>query len=248
MYQATSKRKLLTPMVFPLFLVVCGVTYIIHTVQNFRFIYDFESLAFFAMGMYLILLRKNLLYFVILFVVATVNRETTLLLLPLYMIDRSVEAGKLRWRLFWQRETMWLVLPLAAIWVCWQIFVRAHFAANASELYPRLDWNLKSLIYPQSWPQLFSACGYLLLLIIVMRRRIANSQLRAWLWVLPIWIAFMFVFGILIETRVFGELIPFVVCSTCLVMEETIVARHRQSDDLMTISDRMAIRHFNNAA
>jgi hypothetical protein len=168
------------------------------------------------MGMYLILLRKNLLYFVILFVVATVNRETTLLLLPLYMIDRSVEAGKLRWRLFWQRETMWLVLPLAAIWVCWQIFVRAHFAANASELYPRLDWNLKSLIYPQSWPQLFSA--------------------------------FMFVFGILIETRVFGELIPFVVCSTCLVMEETIVARHRQSDDLMTISDRMAIRHFNNAA
>lgn len=90
--------------------------------------------------------------------------------------------------------------------------------------------------------------GYLLLVIIVMRRRIANSQLQAWLWILPMWIMFMFVFGILIETRVFGELIPFVVCSKCLVIEETIVARQRQSDSLMMISDRKALREFNNAA
>jgi hypothetical protein len=41
----------------------------------------------------------------------------------------------------------------------------------------------------------------------------------------PIWVVFMFSYGILIETRVFGELIPLVVCSTTLICEEMLVAR-----------------------
>jgi hypothetical protein len=35
----------------------------------------------------------------------------------------------------------------------------------------------------------------------------------------------MFVFGILIETRVFGELIPFVVCTSTLILEQQLLAR-----------------------
>jgi hypothetical protein len=58
-----------------------------------------------------------------------------------------------------------------------------------------------------------------------MRRRIPDPQLRAWLWLLPVWLAFMFVFGILIETRVFGELIPLVVCATTLILEQLLLAR-----------------------
>ncbi len=52
-----------------------------------------------------------------------------------------------------------------------------------------------------------------------------DARLRAWLWLLPVWCVFMFVYGILIETRVFGELIPFVVCATALIVEEMLVAR-----------------------
>jgi hypothetical protein len=58
-----------------------------------------------------------------------------------------------------------------------------------------------------------------------MRRRILDPQLRAWLWLLPVWSGFMFVFGILIETRVFGELIPFVVCTTTLILEQLLLVR-----------------------
>jgi hypothetical protein len=224
-YQASSPRRLLTPMVYPLMLVACAATYVMHTVQNFRFIYDLPSLAFFAAAMYLIYFRKHWGYFAALFVVATINRETTLLLLPLYMIDSAVVSGQLRWHRMFRARTLLLALPLAAFWGAWQIFVRHHFAQNASEFYPRLIWNLKSLLAPVAWPQMLSASAYLLLFVVVMRRRIGDAQLRAWFWIIPVWFVFMFVYGILIETRVFGELIPFIVCASALIMEQVLVAR-----------------------
>lgn len=224
-YQASSDRRLLTPVVYPLLLVVCGATYVMHTVQNFRFIYDLPSLAFFATAMYLMYFRWHWIYFAGLFALATLNRETTLLLLPLYMLSEAVEEGRLRWPLLLRGRTLRVVLPLAVGWAAWQLFVRHVFAHNTSEFYPRIDWNVKSLLVPQAWPQMLSACGYLLLFVVVTRRRIADPQLRAWLWLVPVWLGFMFVYGILIETRVFGELIPFVVCATALIAEEMLLAR-----------------------
>jgi hypothetical protein len=50
-YQASSRHRLLTPFIYPLLLLVSAATYVMHTVQNFRFIYDLPSLAFFAIGM-----------------------------------------------------------------------------------------------------------------------------------------------------------------------------------------------------
>jgi hypothetical protein len=224
-YQASSGHRLLTPFVYPLLLVVCGATYIMHTVQNFRFIYDLPSLAFFALGMYLIYFKKHWMCFAAFFLFATINRETTLLLLPLYMLDRESDKGSLRWSSLLRSNSLVVVLPLAVLWAGWQLFVRHVFAANMSEFYPRVDWNLKSIVVPQAWPQLLSACAYLPIFIVLMRRRIVDRQLRIWLWILPCWIAFMFVFGILIETRVYGELIPYVVCVTILIIEETLISR-----------------------
>jgi hypothetical protein len=224
-YQASSRRRLLTPMVYPLLLVVCGATYVMHTVQNFRFLYDLPSLAFFAGAMYLMYFRRHWIYFAGLFLFATINRETTLLLIPLYMLNEAVEEERLQWPLALRARTLRVVIPLMLVWGAWQIFVRHVFAQNVSEFYPRINWNVKSLVVPQAWPQLLSACGYLLLFVVVMRRRIIDPRLRAWLWLLPLWFVFMFVYGILIETRVFGELIPFVVCATALIVEELLLAR-----------------------
>lgn len=234
-YQASSRRHLLTPMIYPLLLVVCGATYIMHTVQNFRFIYDLPSLAFFSAAMYLLYFRRHWALFVALFLVATVNRETTLLLLPLYMINEAASSHDLRWRRAFRPETLAIVLPLAAVWIIWQIVIRHLLAGNPSEFYPRFNWNVKSLIVPQAWPQLLSACAYLMVFVVVMRRRIADSRLRSWLLLLPIWFVFMFSFGILIETRVFGELIPFVVCSTTLIVEEILVLRMARPNLLLSL-------------
>ncbi len=225
-YQASSRRQLLTPLIYPLVLAVWAATYVLHTVQNFRFIYDLPSLAFFTTALYLIYFRRHWGWFAALFVVATINRETTLLLLPLYAIDQSLAAGgRVRWRQMLAPRTVAVVLPLLAFWIGWEIFVRHLFAGNRSEFYPRLNWNVKSLLAPQAWPQLVSACGYLLPFVVLLRARIPDARLRAWLWMIPLWLVFMFSYGILIETRVFGELIPLVVCCSALIGEELLVAR-----------------------
>jgi len=198
---------------------------VIHTVQNFRFIYDLPSLAFFSVAMYLIYQRKHWGLFVLLFVAATTKRETTLLLLPLYMIDAAVSDGRLQWRKLFQWRSMAVVVPLGIYWAGWQFAIRWWYFPNRSESYPRLDWNVKSLLVPQAWPQLLSACGYLLLFVLLMYRRIPDARLRAWIAIVPLWFAFMFSCGILVETRVFGELIPVTVCSTALILEELLMAR-----------------------
>jgi hypothetical protein len=226
-YAACSSRQLLTAMIYPLLLVVCGATYMMHTVQNFRFLYDLPSLAFFATAMYLMYFRRHWAWFAALFCVATLNRETTLLLLPLYVLNGAVEQGRFAWRRVVNAPTLAVVVPLAAFWIGWQIVVRHTFAQNPSEFYPRLDWNLKSLAAPLAWPQLLSAGGYLLLFVLAMRRRIVDPRLRAWLWIVPVWLVFMFVYGILIETRVFGELIPLIVCASAVIVEEILLDRMR---------------------
>jgi hypothetical protein len=141
------------------------------------------------------------------------------------LLNEAVEGGRLRWSRMLQGQSLGVVVPLALFWGGWQIFLRHVFAGNASEFYPRIDWNVKSLLFPQAWPQLMSACGYLLVFVVVMRRRIRDPRLEAWLWLLPIWFGFMFVYGILIETRVFGELIPLIVCATVLIVEEGLLAQ-----------------------
>ena len=224
-YEASSQKRLLTVAIYPLMLMACAATFVMHTVQNFRFIYDLPSLAFFSAAMYLIYFRKHQAWFVALFLLATLNRETTLLLLPLYMIDGAMVRGKLRWADTLKPRTLMLVIPLLGFWIGWQLFIRHHFAHNASEFYPRFSWNVKSLLVPQAWPQMLSACGYLLLFVVAMRSRIPDPRLRAWLWLVPCWVAFMFSFGILIETRVFGELIPYVVCTSTLIAEQMLLAK-----------------------
>jgi hypothetical protein len=222
-YEASSVRRTLIAAVYPLLLVVCGATYVMHTVQNFRFIYDLPSLAFFAAAFYVLYFKRHWFFFVVLFIVATINRETTVLLLPLYLINASTKSGRIQIREMLRFRLMVVVVPLGILWIAWQIFVRHLFAGNVSEFYPRLGWNIKSLLAPHAWPQLLSACAYLLPFIVIMRHRICDSRIRAWLWIIPLWIGFMFSFGILIETRVYGELIPLVVCSTMLILEDGLI-------------------------
>lgn len=243
-YQASSGRGLLTPFVYPLFIGVCATTYLMHTVQNFRFIYDLPSLLFFSAALYLLYFRKHWGWFAALFLVATVNRETTLLLLPLFAINEGYEDGDLNWKSALRPQVLALIVPLAAAWIGWELLVRHIFLHNTSEFYPRFNWNIKSLLTPLAWPQLLSACGYLLLFVCIMRNRISDRRLRSWLWIVPIWVAFMFSFGILIETRVFGELVSLVVCSTCLIAEEMIVARMNRpvKTALFTVMEPYAAR------
>jgi hypothetical protein len=217
-------RGFLAFLVYPLFLVLFACHYILHTIQNFRFLYDLPGVAFFSVGLWMIYFRKSPWLFAALFLIATLNRETTLLLLPFYMLSAASRDEEFRWKNAFNLRTISVVIPLAAAWVAWHFFIFHIFKYNVSEYYPRLSLNLYTLVHPRYWPQLLSAGGYLLPFILLGRRSIRDPQLRAWLWVLPVWFGFMFFWGILVETRVFGELLAYLTCIAVLIAEDGIRA------------------------
>jgi hypothetical protein len=254
-YRAASRRQLLGWLVYPLFLVLCTVTYILHVVQNFRFIYDMPSLMFFSLGLYLIYFRKPLTLLVALFAVATWNRETTLLLIPFFLLSacvrgrsvvpktRFIEAAdgedrvhalrvvsegsgtaRFSWRRLLRLQVAVPAILMLAYWAAWHVFVFHLFRHNASEYYPRISFNWQCLRRLRYYPQLFSAGGFLLPFLFLLRRRVRDIQLQVWLWMIPCWYAVMAVWGILVETRVFGELLPVITCAGVLIAEETLAA------------------------
>lgn len=225
-YAAATRRNLLRPLVYPLFLGLCVMAYIVHTVQNFRYVYDMPTLACFAIGFYLLYFRKPIYWFVLLFAIGTLNRETTLLLLPFFAISRSLDAnGRFQWRGFFSREVLTIGLSLALYWLVWHHVVFAIFKHNASEYYPRVLWNLKDVARIRYWPQLASALGFLLPFLLLYRKGVRDPLLSAWIWMVPVWCGFMFCWAILTETRVFGELLPFVAPTIALATEEALAAR-----------------------
>ncbi len=237
-YNAATRQHLLGAFVYPLFLVLCAVSYILHTVQNFRFVYDMPSLAFFALGLYLIYFRKPVVLFVALFAIATLNRETTLLLLPFYALSEAVvyrhEGPGIDWRRTCTPAVLVVILPLAAYWVIWHKLVFHIFAGNASEYYSRVQFNLYCFSRLRYYPQLASSFGFLLPMLFLYRRHVHDLQLRAWMRVIPVWIVFMFTWGILVETRVFGELLPFIAPLAAVIAEEALYEKleRRQLESL----------------
>ena len=264
LYQSASRRQLLGWLVYPLFLGLCTVTFILHAVQNFRFLYDMPSLMFFALGLYLIYFRKPTWLLIALFAVATLNRETTLFLIPFYLLSEAARnwpaftgqhsksthhassqnssprpatlsflptapaIRRLRWSRLISPEVALASALMLAYWIVWHVFIFHFFRHNSSEYYSRIQFNLYCLRRLRYYPQLFSACGYLIPFLFLMRRHIHDAQLRLWLWMVPGWVVLMSVWGILVETRVYGELIPFIACAATLVAEEVIVAAVRQ--------------------
>jgi hypothetical protein len=246
-YRAASRNQedsgeLLGVFVYPLFLLLFTLHYVLHTIQNFRFIYDLPSLAFFAVGLWLIYFRRHPLLFAALFIVATLNRETTLLLLPFFMLSAATGDGdfnlKRDWRRAFSPRTLAVVVPLALFWWGWHLFVFHVFKYNVSEYYPRIAVNLYTFAHPRYWPQLLSAGGFLLPFVFFFRRSIDDPQLRAWMWALPLWLGVMFFWGILDETRVFGELLPYFTCLAILTAEHWIrteVLNRNQAAVLTTV-------------
>ena len=91
-YKSASPTSLLTPLVYPLTLLMVAATYAFGTMHRLRFLYDLPSLGFFAAGLYLLYFRKPRWQFALLFCIATLNRETTLFLLALFVLTRWLDT------------------------------------------------------------------------------------------------------------------------------------------------------------
>lgn len=224
-YEAASERRLLTVYIYPLVLVFCAVTYVLVALHPYRFYYDLPGLGFFAVGLYFIYFHKHPLLFAALFIVATLNRETTLLLLFFFVLAAATEGGTVDWRQSCSPRTLAVVVPLAIYWTGWHIYVGRLFAQNHGAWIPAGKINTGLLIWPPAWPQLLAVGCYSILPILLYRRLIRDRTLQIWLWILPIWFGIMFLYAIIVEPRLYGELIPYLACMSAIVMEEAIIVR-----------------------
>lgn len=231
-YESASEHGLLTPFIYPLVLVFCAASYVLIALHPFRFYYDLPSLGFFAAGLYLIYFRKHPLLFAVLFVVATFNRETTLLLLFFYALAAVTRSGIVEWRRLIAPRTLAVVVPLGIFWAAWHIYVGHLYAHNHFATISAREINVALILWPPAWPQLLEAGCYSIIPILIFRRFVQDKTLCLWLWILPVWFGIMFWFAIVDEPRLYGELIPYLVCMSAMIMEEMIVRRMKKRDDL----------------
>jgi hypothetical protein len=224
-YDAASEHRLLTPFLYPLVLVFCTVTYVLVALHPRSFYYDLPSLGLFALGLYLIYFRKHPMWFAGLFVIATLNRETALVLLLFLVLAAMTDTGVVDWRRAYAPRTLAVIVPLALYWFAWHVAVNRLFAQNHFAWIPAYKINLVLLAWPPAWPQLFAAGAYTILPVVLYRKHVRDATLQLWLWTLPAWFGLMFLYGIIDESRLYGELIPYLACMSALIAEQAILAR-----------------------
>lgn len=159
--------------------------------------YDTTALVFFTTGLLLIRQQRWAWYYP-LFVLATLNRETSAALTVVYLLVAF-------------RDTPPRILAAhigaqAAIWLGIRAALHTLYGGNAGDpLWYFLDLNLFSLLVPYSLTTVLSSSGFLWLLAFVYWRRIPDEFTRmAMLVIIPIFLGMMIV-GLIYEIRIFLE-------------------------------------------
>ena len=206
LYRAVTQSGILSMLVCPAFLSGALCTYVVHVDANYSYPYDIPSLAFFTAGLYYIYTRR-FWQLAIVMILGTFNRETTLFLIGVYLLDAAStgttdQASSLRSR-FHLRTAPWArVALLVILWAVIKGSLAHAFAHNSNaEDYIRVKENLLRL-KPRLLPTLLNICGYLLPILWVMRSRLRPIRFANYLYIFPVWIAVMFIRGVILETRI----------------------------------------------
>jgi hypothetical protein len=200
-------------------------TYILNFGPHFLLPYDLPSLFFFCTGFYLLMMRRALLL-IPLIAVATLNRETSLFLILFYL------AFELSGR-FDQRKRGVVSVRAAGMLIAWVAMraivlhlyghnplVNGHQIADL-----HLRQNMGFLVKPQHWPAFASIFGFALPVVVAARRYLEPDFLRRGLIVVGVWFALMLFVGVLIEIRIFGELISFMSVAVGVILHRWLAVK-----------------------
>ncbi len=237
LYNMLTVRSSLRALVFPVLLFTLVWTYALHLEANYSYPYDLPSVAFFAAGVYFIYARRFFALFLVI-LIGSFNRETTLFLIGIYMLDAAsahstLDDGMktemhpgfaaLRSR-FDVRAIPWArVALLSAIWLAIKIGLAHRFEHNdASEDFLRVSYNLHRLGL-RLLPALLNVCGYSVPLVVLFWSSLRPRRFANYFFILVPWFAIMFCAGVLIETRIYGELCSISAVALVLLMENRMV-------------------------
>ena len=107
------------------------------------------------------------------------------------------------------RAIPWARLALlSAIWLAIKIGLGHYFEHNdASEDFLRVSYNLDRMGL-RLLPALLNLCGYSVPLVVLFWSSLRPRRFANYFFILVPWFAIMFCAGVLIETRIYGELCP----------------------------------------
>jgi len=165
--------------------------------------YDLPALAFYACGLYLILANRTWLLAAMM-PLAVLNREVTLFLVLFYFL--AAFPGKRCWA--WSSVYL-LEFGAVKLFVNLLFLHNEHIPSVGGLFVFNLFNNLMFFVNVTRWPALFSVFGFTLPILFMGRHLIADQRVRRWIWVLPAWGALMVTVGLIIEIRIFAELIPY---------------------------------------
>ncbi len=197
-----SRRRALDPWWLPnvLVLLIMGVTVALRATTNYWYAYDLPHATLFGIGA-ILALEGFWPAMLLCFALDVPLRETALfsivMLAPVFFVQQRDPRSR------WVR-TAALVAGMGVYWGIVRLLIARHFAGNVNETYPRLSQNLHELVYPHHWPQLFSAGGYLAILIWLERRRLDRVE-RMLLYGCAACVPITLWFGVWTETRVWME-------------------------------------------
>jgi hypothetical protein len=200
-------------------------TYILNFGPHFLLPYDLPSLFFFCTGFYLLVMRRALLL-IPLIAVATLNRETSLFLILFYLVFEIPGRS--------DQHRRGVVIARAAgmmvAWIAMRAIVLHLYGHNPMDNGNRIGslhlWqNLSFLVKPQHWPAFASIFGFTLPMVVAARRYLEPGFLRRGLIVIGVWFALMLFVGVLIEIRIFGELISYMSIAMGVILYRWLAAR-----------------------
>ncbi|MBK6644839.1 MAG: YdeI/OmpD-associated family protein [Anaerolineales bacterium] len=173
--------------------------------------YDISSILFFVLGLVFLRLEKWGAFLVV-FVIGTFNRETTIFLSFIYLLTN--------WKNTPRARLMGYFLLQIALWLAVKYLLFLAFQNNTAESVWYADamgifkntWNdnLKVLLMPQTYPRLFSAYGYLWLPLLPVWRHIRGKWIKSALLIIPVYHLSMLIPGHVEELRIYGEMLPLV--------------------------------------
>ena len=239
LYRRTTGRGELAYLVYPLFLFSMIWTYSLHLEANYAYPYDLLSVAFFSAGLYYIYTR-NFAAVVVIMVLGTLNRETTLFLIGIFALDavyraRHALGGRARGMQLVRRLPWLQVAVLSVIWIGIKVTLAHMFAQNSrAEDYLRIVENLGRLKV-RLLPALLNICGYMLPVTLLFVHDLHPRRFRQYLYIVPVWFAIMFCTGVILETRIYGELCPYVAVALVLIIEQKLGRRGVDAPQTPTI-------------
>jgi hypothetical protein len=182
--------------------------YVLSPEANFMYPYDLPSLGFFCVCLWVILAQRFAVYYPVFFL-ACLNRETAVYLILFFGVLEGTRRGRIEGRLAAHLGVQ------VAIWTAVKVWMQHLYGHNPVEhgsglFVIKFAQNLRLLGNPYHWPVLLSNFGFLLPVVIWRWRDIPHRGLRRCLPILALWFGPMAVVGVLIEIRIFGELISYV--------------------------------------